>query len=103
MRSDGAFWRFLLREMEQGHLPFRNTELVTVLRARFLKAFFDESGNHKGAAFFALTGFIGRPERWEKFDDEWRDALNTAKPRIKDFHAKKFFPSGRKRLSKGRR
>lgn len=89
MRSDGSFWRLLLGEMEQGHLPFRNTELVTVLKADLHKAFLDESGNNDAASFFVIAGFIGSPRRWLHLDSAWRAALKAA--HMKSFKSTKFF------------
>ena len=100
--APGAFWLALLRGMKKGRAPFRDTELVILLRTGFLNAFLDESGNHDGARFFALAGFIASPKRWGQFESAWETALARARPPVAAFHGVNFF-RGKGPLSRSRR
>jgi len=41
-----------------------------------LVGYFDESGTHDSAEITSVAGFVSTPERWQRFDDEWRRVLN---------------------------
>jgi hypothetical protein len=40
-----------------------------------LTAYFDESGTHSGSEAVAVAGYVSTPDRWERFGQEWREAL----------------------------
>jgi len=86
--------------VERRIVPYRLTGLVAVMNFEILRAFYDESGIHRGdVKFCALNGFIARSDEWQQFDQTWRKTLQLAGE--KAFHAKKFFR--RRRLSPRRR
>ena len=65
------------------HILKPQRRLIVVLRA-----YFDDSGTHAGSKVLVLAGFMGSPDEWSKFEDEWADILK--KEGIKSFHARDF-------------
>jgi hypothetical protein len=53
-----------------------------------LTAYFDESGTHSGSEAVAVAGYVSTPDRWERFGQEWREAL--AAYNIEYFHMTDF-------------
>lgn len=54
----------------------------------FFRAYFDDSGTHKGSAVVVMGGLIGTDSQWEAFDAAWRAKLLAPlpdKPRLKKF------------------
>jgi hypothetical protein len=53
------------------------------------RAYFDDSGTHKGSAFVVLGGLVGLDEQWEPLCDKWAAKLAAPlpdKPRLSKFH-----------------
>jgi len=40
------------------------------------KAYFDESGTHRGSASVAVAGYVSTVDQWERFEQEWRGVLD---------------------------
>lgn len=54
-----------------------------------LRAYFDDSGTHKGSPVVVFGGLIGTDIQWESFDEAWRAKLAEplpGKPRLSKFH-----------------
>ena len=41
-----------------------------------LAGYFDESGTHDSAVITSVAGFVSTPERWQRFDEEWKRVLD---------------------------
>jgi len=55
-----------------------------------VKAYFDDSGTHKGAPVIVIGGLLGPEAAWEAFDAQWTDLLKEPLPGkrpVKMFHA----------------
>ncbi|MGD0421643.1 MAG: DUF3800 domain-containing protein [Xanthobacteraceae bacterium] len=48
-----------------------------------LRAYIDDSRNHRGKGIFALCGYIGDATKWAEFSDEWEATLH-ALPRLEN-------------------
>lgn len=49
----------------------------------------DESGVHGNASYCLVTGYVGTPQHWGRFERQWKEIL--ARYSVSDFHAKRFF------------
>ena len=53
-----------------------------------LDAYVDESGTHDASAVVAVAAYLSTPDRWLKFEADWKAAL--AEKRLNVFHMNKF-------------
>jgi hypothetical protein len=53
-----------------------------------LKAYFDESGIHRGAEVCVVAGFWGKIGPWRRFEKNWRLVLKSFKVPLEQFRAK---------------
>lgn len=53
-----------------------------------LKAYFDESGVHRGAKACVVAGYWGKIGPWRRFEKNWRLVLRRFRVPIEQFHAK---------------
>ena len=53
-----------------------------------LKAYFDDSGTHKGSKSVVLAGFMASEDEWTAFEHAWQAILN--REGLKSFHAADF-------------
>jgi hypothetical protein len=54
-----------------------------------LHAYLDDSGSHSQSPVMVLAGYFGSERQWNKFDLQWRKALDAEK--LKEFHAQRFW------------
>ena len=59
------------------------------------EAFADESGLEHSPPFIVVSGYIGAPRTWLRFQKKWKTALRE----VEGFHAKQFFQRDKKQQS----
>ena len=42
-----------------------------------LDAYFDDSGTHQGSPAISVAGYMSTPDRWKRFESEWRETLDA--------------------------
>jgi hypothetical protein len=86
-QDDSVAVAFPIRELAMLLHDFSNQWKALAL----LRAYFDESGIHTGAAITGVAGFIGPTDEWEALEAEWSSELKRFSrdtcSLIKDFHA----------------
>jgi hypothetical protein len=51
-----------------------------------LRAYFDESGTHAGAAATVIGGYVGTAEAWASVETKWSGILDPHRPKVTWFH-----------------
>jgi len=73
---------------QAAHYLFRLLVSLGSIVAGMLCTYLDESGSHEASRVFALGGYVGRTEEWERFSVGWNTVLKQEG--VDCFHMKEF-------------